>query len=84
MLRTSVHVVANVIDRHQHHDGATRGIHRLNTRGWYRLNGSRGSSHDVGIVFFMPAKTADSKEQAQMPGLAAPLEQKLPHCGVLG
>src|SRR5713226_4941872 len=55
LLRTSGHVVANVIDRHQHHDGATQSIHRLNARRRYRLGGNRGSSHDFAILFFTPA-----------------------------
>ena len=55
LLRTSGQVVANVIDRHQHHDGPTQSIHRLNARRRYRLGGNRGSSHDFPILFFMPA-----------------------------
>jgi hypothetical protein len=55
LLRTSGHIVANVIDRHQHHDGPTQSIHRLNARRRHRLGGNRGSSHDFAILFSMQA-----------------------------
>ena len=63
LLRTSGHVVANVIDRHQHHDGPTQSIHRLNATRWYRLAGNRGNSHDFAILFFMPASDCRSLDE---------------------
>ena len=50
------HVVANVIDRHQHHDGPTQSIHRLNARRRFRLSENRGSSRDFAILSFVPAR----------------------------
>ena len=69
LLRTSGHIVANVIDRHQHHDGPTQSIHRLNARRRYRLSGNRGRSHDFAILFFMP--TSDCRFLKQPPPVGA-------------
>jgi hypothetical protein len=67
LLRTSGYGVANVIDRHHHHDGPTESIHGLNARRRYRLSGNRGTSHDLAILFFMPATPVNFPPHQQSP-----------------
>src|SRR6266481_8201408 len=75
LLRTPGHVVANMIDRHQHHDGPAQSIHRLNARRRYRLSGNRRRSHDFAILFFMP--TSDCRFLKQPPPVGGRIQQ---HC----
>src|SRR5215470_17549822 len=53
LLGASGHVIANVIDRHQHYDGAAQSIYRLKARRWCRLDRNRGSGHDSAILFLL-------------------------------